>query len=59
VAVNAVPVQIGALATLFDATAPAFIDEDELNMIPPIAVYLPLPAIYFSTTIFAFLFVEP
>jgi hypothetical protein len=49
VAVNAVPVQIGALATLFDATALAFIDEDELNIIPPIAVYLPLPAIYFST----------
>ncbi|KAM3066507.1 hypothetical protein ACMFMG_012005 [Clarireedia jacksonii] len=49
VAVNSVPIQIGASATLFDVTALAFSNQDELNIIPPIAVYLPLQEIYFST----------
>jgi hypothetical protein len=49
VAVNSAPVQLGALATLFDATAFAFADEEGFNTIPPIAVYIPLPAIYSSS----------
>jgi hypothetical protein len=47
-AVNSTPVQLGALATLFDATAFAFADEDDFNAMPPIAVYIPLPVIYSS-----------
>jgi hypothetical protein len=39
---NSHPVQLGAVATLFDATALAYDDESALNAIPPIAVYMPL-----------------
>jgi hypothetical protein len=35
-------VQLGAVATLFDATTLAYADESALNSIPPIAVYVPL-----------------
>jgi hypothetical protein len=35
-------VQLGAVATLFDATKLAYYDELALHSIPPIAVYIPL-----------------
>ena len=38
---NSHPVQLGAVATLFDATLLAYNDESALNSIPPIAVYIP------------------
>jgi hypothetical protein len=43
-AVGAVPVQQGAKATLFDATALAKTDESLLHAIPGIVVYWPLPS---------------
>ena len=39
---NSHPVQLGAVATLFDATLLAYEDESALNSIPSIAVYIPL-----------------
>jgi hypothetical protein len=38
---NAQPVLLGALATLFDATKPAYANESALNAIPAVAVYIP------------------
>ncbi len=43
-AVGAVPIQQGAKATLFDATALAKTDESLLHAIPAVIVYWPLPS---------------
>ncbi|CZR52142.1 uncharacterized protein PAC_02019 [Phialocephala subalpina] len=44
---NSDPVQLGAAATLFDATTLAYDDTALLHSIPPIIVYLPLPPLVF------------
>ncbi|KFZ25408.1 hypothetical protein V502_00112 [Pseudogymnoascus sp. VKM F-4520 (FW-2644)] len=41
---NSVPVALGALATLFDATALAYSNENLLHILPGLIVYLPLPS---------------
>jgi len=45
---TAVPVQLGAVATLFDATAYVYANEAIFNTFPPIAVNLPLPPAGFA-----------
>jgi hypothetical protein len=47
-AVGAVPVQLGAVATLYDATALAWTDLALLHTIPPIIVNKPLPPGYLA-----------
>jgi len=44
-AANSEPAQLGAVATLFDATPLAFCDIPFLNFIPPTIVYLPLSSL--------------
>ena len=41
---SSIPVALGALATLFDATALAYSNENLLNTLPGLIVYLPLPS---------------
>jgi hypothetical protein len=42
---TAVPVALGAVATLFDGTALVRTSEEAFNHLPPLAVYLPLSAL--------------
>ncbi|KAF8852147.1 hypothetical protein BDZ45DRAFT_695315 [Acephala macrosclerotiorum] len=42
--VGAVPSAIGAIATLYDATSLAFVNESAVHAIPPVAVFEPLPS---------------
>jgi hypothetical protein len=41
---SSIPVALGALATLFDATALAYLNEGLLNTLPGLIVHLPLPS---------------
>jgi hypothetical protein len=45
-----VPVALGAVATLFDATALAYANEALLHTLPAIAVYRPMPPGYLDIT---------
>jgi hypothetical protein len=48
---GSLPVQQGAVATLFDATWLAYHDESTLNAIPPRAVYIPFLPYRFDVTL--------
>jgi hypothetical protein len=48
-AAGAVPVQVGALATLYDFTSLAYISESTLNTVPPTIVYTPISSANGST----------
>jgi len=41
---SSIPVALGALVTLFDATALAYSNENLLHTLPGLVVYLPLPS---------------
>lgn len=41
---SSIPVALGAIATLFDATSLAYTNINALNAIPPTVVYLPVPS---------------